>query len=136
MEIILNREIDVRKLISSKWALKDIPTMASSDSINSPDSDGVFKIYWISGPSLPHCGRRGVTMFFDVVIADAHFLEQEGMFSPHFEAREPGRARPMETSPLHPISLPFKVISAPLWDQIPMALSIFWLTNFYSTVGK
>ena len=31
-------------------------------------------------------------MFFDVVIADAHFLEQEGMFSPHFEAREPGRA--------------------------------------------
>ena len=83
--------------------------------------------------------RRGVTMFFDVVIADAHFLEQEGMFSPHFEAREPGRARPMETSPLHPISLPFKVISASLWDQIPMTLSIFCaerLTNFYSTDGK
>ena len=29
-------------------------------------------------------------MFSDVVIADAHFLEQEGMFSPYFEAREPG----------------------------------------------
>ena len=78
-------------------------------------------------------------MFFDVVIADAHFLEQEGMFSPHFEAREPGRARPMESFSWHPISLPFKVISAPLLDQIPMAPSIYCderLTNFYSTDGK
>ena len=85
-------------------------------------------------------------MFFDVVIADAHFLEQGGMFSPYFEPREPGRARLIETFPWHLISLPFKVTSAPFFDQILMApiilcagrflYHVYQPDSFCSTDGK